>query len=472
MTSTSRPTTLSARHGAWGRNPSLIVKLSVALSAVIAVVALAHTASGFVLAVSQVHQLLDRRLQEVASRVSEELPVAPVTPYIYRNAPDGVVVQVWLHDDEQLRPGAEQPVRLPRETPDGFSTQLVDEERWRVYAVTGPDWAIHVSQRDTSRKRIAMDAAIASAAPALVMIPLAWLAIVVTVRRMFRRVGELGERAAQLDLARLDTLPTDKVPREILPLVTSINAMIERLSQSVQAEKMFIADAAHELRSPLTALQIQADNLGRTLAEPQSLREFQALRQDIARTARLVAQLLRLARADAPLDGNQQRPVPIAEVVADVIEAHLPCAAAQGIDLGVDRLEPLQVEANAADLRTALSNLVDNAIKYAGHGAVIDVRVYASGRTACIDVRDTGPGVDPAALPRVFDRFFRADGNASEGNGLGLAIVRALVQKHGGEAFLANREDTAHGTIAGIRLPLWSAAQTGPRSPAGPGAPS
>lgn len=466
----ARGRALAPGHGAWGSNPSLIVKLSVALSAVIAVVALAHTASGFVLAVSQVHRLLDQRLQEVAGRVSEELPVAPVTPYIYRNAPDGVMVQVWLHDDEQLGPGGEQPVRLPRDTPDGFSTQVVNEERWRVYATTGPDWAIHVSQRETSRKRIAKDAAIASAAPALVMIPLAWLAIVVTVRRMFRRVGELGERAAQLDLGRLDSLPTDKVPREILPLVTSINAMIERLSQSVQAEKMFIADAAHELRSPLTALQIQADNVGRTLSDPHSVREFEALRHDISRTARLVAQLLRLARADAPLDENTRRPVRISDVVSEVIEAHLPCAAAQGIDLGVERLEPLQIEANAADLRTAVSNLVDNAIKYSGRGAVIDLRVYARGRHACIEVRDTGPGVDPNVLPRVFDRFFRADGNVSEGNGLGLAIVRALVQKHGGEATLENRVEGARGTVAAIRLPLWSAVEDGSSPDAGSGA--
>ncbi|WP_456280452.1 ATP-binding protein [Cupriavidus sp. JZ107] len=442
------------RRAAPSRNPSLSLMLSVALSTVIAVFALLHTAWTYVLATSEIHELLDRRLQEVAARVSDDMTRATKPLYLYRDASDGIVIQIWLGAPEPtLHPDSDR-ITIGREAPPGFSTQTVDEERWRVYSEHGPRWTINVAQREASRKRIAEDAAIASATPALAMIPLAWLAIFVTVKRALRRVGALGERAARLDIGHLEPLPTDKVPRELLPLVQSINLMITRLSQSLRVEKKFIADAAHELRSPLTSLQIQADNLGRTLSEPDSLREYHALQHVIARSTRMISQLLRLARADAPPERASSQPVAIRDVVPDVIEMHLPRAAAHGIDLGVEQLDDLEVRANLADVRTALSNLVDNAIKYTPDGGTIDLRAYRDEWLACIEVRDTGNGVAPEALPRVFDRFFRADVHGTEGSGLGLAIVKAIAERYGGDASIANRRDVPSGVVARVRFPL------------------
>lgn len=443
-----------APHAAPSRNRSLSLMLSLALSAVIAVFALLHTTWTYVLATSEIHELLDRRLQEVAARVSDDMTRAIDPLYLYRDASDGIVIQIWLGAPKPtLHPDSDR-IAIGREAPPGLSTQTVDQERWRVYSEHGPNWTINVAQREASRKRIAKDAAIASATPALVMMPLAWLAIFVTVRRALRRVGALGERAARLDIGRLEALPTDKVPRELLPLVQSINLMITRLSQSLRVEKKFIADAAHELRSPLTSLQIQADNLGRTLSDPDSLREYNALQQVIARSTRMVSQLLRLARADAPLERASSQPVAIRDVVPDVIEMHLPRAAAHGIDLGVEQLEDLQVRANLADVRTALSNLVDNALKYTPDGGTVDLRAYREQGLGCIEVRDTGNGVAPEALPRVFDRFFRADVHGTEGSGLGLAIVKAIAERYGGDASIDNRGDAPSGVIARVRFPL------------------
>ncbi|MBO4123483.1 HAMP domain-containing histidine kinase [Cupriavidus gilardii] len=435
-------------------NRSLSVMLSLALSTVIAAFALLHTAWTYVVATSEIHQLLDRRLQEVAARVSDDMARAMNPLHLYRDASDGIVIQIWLGGTKpSLHPDSD-PLTLGREAPPGFSTQTVEQERWRVYSRHGPDWTIHVAQREASRKRIAEDAAIASAMPALAMMPLAWLAIFMTVKRALRRVGALGERAARLDIGHLASLPTDKVPRELLPLVQSINLMIARLSQSLQVEKKFIADAAHELRSPLTSLQIQADNLGRTLSDPHSLREYNALQQVIARSTRMISQLLRLARADAPLERAASQPVAIRDVVPDVIEMHLPRAAAHGIDLGVEQLDDLQVRASLADVRTALSNLVDNALKYTPDGGTIDLRAYRDEGLGCIEVRDTGNGVAPEALPRVFDRFFRADAHGTEGSGLGLAIVKAIAERYGGDASIDNRGDVPSGVVARLRFPL------------------
>jgi two-component system OmpR family sensor kinase len=429
--------------------------LSLALSSVIAVVAIAHAGWTYALATAEIHALLDRRLQEVASRISENLPATVANLGAHGGNTDGLVVQVWLTRSGAPAWSTDTSVRFSADTPEGLATGTVARERWRIFTMRGSGWTVHVGQRETSRKRIAEEAAIISAAPALVMIPLSWLAIFLVVRRAFRRVGALGERATRLEIARPEALPTEKVPRELLPLVESINLMIRRLSYAVEAEKKFIADAAHELRSPLTSLQIQADNLKQTLSDRASLEQFAALEQDIARNARMIGQLLRLARADAPLEVFPTEVVNVRNMIPQVIAAHLPRAAARGIDLGVDRLEDLPVGANAADLRAAIGNLVDNAIKHTPDGGTVDLSAYRANGFACVEVRDTGSGIPQEALPRVFDRFFRAGGGTVEGSGLGLAIVKAIAEKHRGTVTIGNRNDVPSGVIARICLPLF-----------------
>lgn len=436
-------------------NRSLSMMLSLALSSVIAAVAIAHTGWTYALATAEIHTLLDRRLQEVASRIGENLPATLAALSAHGANAGGLVVQVWLTSGGTPAWSTDATVRFGADTPEGLATWKVADEPWRIFTLRGDGWMIHVGQRETSRRRIAEEAAIISVAPALVMIPLSWLAIFLIVRRAFRRVGELGERATRLEIGRLEELPTEKVPRELLPFVQSVNLMIRRLSYAVEAEKKFIADAAHELRSPLTSLQIQADNLKRTLSGSASLEQFAALEQDISRNARMIGQLLRLARADAPLDGFPTQVINVRDMIPQVIATHLPRAAARGIDLGVDRLEDLPVGANPADLRAAISNLVDNAIHYTPDGGTVDLSAYRGDGFACVEVRDTGRGIPDEALPRVFDRFFRADGSTVEGSGLGLAIVKAISEKHRGTVSIANRTDVASGVIARICIPLF-----------------
>ncbi|CAG9167651.1 HAMP domain-containing sensor histidine kinase [Cupriavidus respiraculi] len=429
--------------------------LSLALSIVIAVVAVAHTSWTYMLATDEIHALLDRRLEDVASRIGENLPGTLAALSSHGGNSEGLVVHVWLGRASAPAWSSDPAVRFDRDTPEGLTTWRAGREPWRIFTMLGDGWVVQVGQREGLRRRIAAEAAMVGIAPALVMIPLSWLAIFLIVRRAFRRMGELGERANRLEIGRLEALPTDDVPRELLPLVQSINRMIRRLSYAVEAEKTFIADAAHELRSPLTSLQIQADNLKRTLTGAASLEQFAALEQDISRNARMIGQLLRLARADAPLDGFPTEVINVRDMIPQVIAIHLPRAAAHGIDLGVEQLEDLPVGASPADLRAAISNLVDNAIQYTPDGGTVDLRAYRAEGFACVEVRDTGRGISEDALPRVFDRFFRADGGTVEGSGLGLAIVKAIAEKHRGTVSIANRTDVASGVVARICIPLF-----------------
>lgn len=434
------------------RRYSLSWKLNVTLGIVIACLAVPHTVWIYMIALSEVNTRLDLRLQDVATQVHAGV-LRPVPDTVGHGQTDDLVIVTWTDASPTPVQSTNPRVRFPRDLPPGLSTRQLDGDSWRIFVLRSPDSVLHVGHRLASRARLAEKTALASIVPALISIPLAWLAIVLTVRRTLAVIGTLGERARRLDIDTLQPLPTGRLPDELLPLVDSINMMISRLAISLSAEKTFIAEAAHELRSPLTALQIQASNLGRTLTDRTSREQFDALQLAISRSIRLVNQLLSLARADAPSEAAARHANSVRAVIGDVVAAHLPRAAARGIDLGVEQLDDIPVAVNSAGLRAAISNLVDNAIKYTPDGGTVDVLAYEADGLACIEVRDTGPGIPEAALARVFDRFFRVDVSGVEGSGLGLAIVRAFAEQSGGTAQVENRTDAPTGVVARLSLP-------------------
>jgi two-component system OmpR family sensor kinase len=227
--------------------------------------------------------------------------------------------------------------------------------------------------------------------------------------------------------------------------------MIERLAKSMEAERKFISDAAHELRTPLTALQLQADNLQRDIVSGNQER-FQELRRGIARAGALIAQLLRLARADASLQREAITRVDVSQVVVEAVAEVLPIAMQRNIDIGAEEMATAYVKAIEADICIAVRNLVSNAIRYTPDGGKVDLRTELRNNMVWIEVIDSGPGIAPDLLPRVFDRFFRAN-TQIEGSGLGLAIVEAITAKYGGSASLRNRDDGHSGIVASIGFP-------------------
>jgi two-component system OmpR family sensor kinase len=265
-------------------------------------------------------------------------------------------------------------------------------------------------------------------------------------------MNQLGNEVQEIDASRLKPLASAGVPTELQPFVDSINRMIGRLAQSIEAERKFIADAAHELRTPLTALQLQADNLQPHIV-PGNQERFNELRSGIGRSSALIAQLLRLARADAPLSGGTIEPTDVSGIVVQAVSDVLPIAAARGIDIGAEEMVQDRVAASGADVAIAVKNLVSNAVRYTPDGGTIDLRMRTEGTMLWVEVTDTGPGIPQELLPRVFDRFFRANLDI-EGTGLGLSIVRSITQKYGGDAQIRNRTDGRSGIVAAVSFPL------------------
>lgn len=436
---------------------SLRDRLIIAIGAVVSLFAILQGVSSYQFCVSGMSAVLDLRMEQVASRLrtgfAEGIPAVPA-----RGSQDArdIFIVIWKKGEDLPVRSTEPSLMLPRDSANGFTSPTVNGERWRLYTSRENDKTVQVAQRLRVRHQIEEAAATKTLWPIVVLIPLVWFAVIVVVRRSLRELNRLGNEAQDIDLNHLQALRLAGLPTDLLPFIRSINLMIERLARSIENERKFISDAAHELRTPLTALQLQADNLQRDIISSNQDR-FRALQGGITRSSHLISQLLRLARADAPPVGqsmvNATDSVDFSAAVVNAISDVLPITMQRSIDIGADEMASASVRAIELDVATVIKNLISNAVRYTRDGGKIDVSTRVRNGRLYADVTDTGPGIDEAMLPRVFDRFFRANTDI-EGSGLGLSIVKAIVTRYGGTVALRNRIDSQSGIIATVSFPI------------------
>lgn len=402
-----------------------------------------------------VHQLaseFNEDLRQAAAAIRAAPPVMPAQPGGKTPPPPPVLVQTWGPEDGVLPGHTSAPwVLLPRAEL-GFSDVEVDGAVWDVFALQAGDAYMQIAQQKSVRRDNAWRVATWAAIPVIVLLPVLVWAIRASVRVSLRPLSEIGERMAQADLNHLEPVDTSTAPEELRPFLASVNRMVVRLSGLINAERTFIANAAHELRSPITALQLQVENL--VHAPRDSLDEqLEELRRGIRRTGTLLTQLLGLARAEIGAPAGAVHDVAVHDVVSDVVTDLLPLAVDRGVDLGVERLDDVRIAATETDLRMLIKNLVDNAIRYGAPGGRVDLSVRRDGGEVVIEVADTGPGIPEAARQRVFERFYRGGATDEEGSGLGLAIVQTIASNLGGRVMLADRPDGRGGLVARVVVP-------------------
>lgn len=315
-----------------------------------------------------------------------------------------------------------------------------------------------ISTAETVRKRkaLARELLFSTAPIELLLICAAMVLVWLGINRGLRVLDPLAHEIRMRDAGDLSPLRTIDAPVEVRPLVATIDALLSRLDRMLRQQQRFIADAAHQLRTPLAGLRLQAE---RALADPRPETVREALvhvKRLSAGTARAAGQLLALARAQAPDESlGAAAPLDLAAVVRDEVAARVPDAISRGIDLGYHGPEHgVRINGDAVLLREMLGNLIDNAARYGSGGdAVITVELEADGDDGCVlSVQDNGPGVEPELVPRLGERFFRAMGNSHDGTGLGLAIVREIAERHGAEVAFVNHNDP-HGLRVEIRFP-------------------
>jgi two-component system, OmpR family, sensor kinase len=420
----------------------LLVWLAVALAAGMAIAVLAT----YFFAYAQINQVFDEELVLIAEAVHLGGDWRAGTRV--RIPRPGFNLSVRAYDAAGLSyfdtAQPSMPADIPRLRAAGHSVVATTDGDWRLYTHVTSEGFVQVAQPEATRAALARALAVRLALPELVSIPLLLGFVGWVLRRGLSPIGAISRRVEQRDAARLDPLPTDDVPEELLPLITEINALLARLEVSLSSQRRFVEDAAHELRTPVAALALQAQVAGRATEPTERAAAFGELDKGIARATRVVQQLLRLAQV-----GNEQAseplvPVDLARIARDVVGFVALQAARAGVDLGAETDAAAFVGGSEPELVSLITNLVDNAIRYSPPGSEVTVAVRREGAVVRLTVTDPGPGLPASERAAVFQRFHRRRGDGSSGVGLGLAIVKAIVDRHGGTIVLA---DAAPGTL-------------------------
>ena len=309
-----------------------------------------------------------------------------------------------------------------------------DGQAWRLYnlAPAEMDFRVQAAQSMALRERAAIEVAAQTVLPVGAILPLLLLLIYLSIRRGLKPLEDLASEVSARNPDNLAALPGRAVPQEAQPLVAAVNRLMFRLGETLENERRFTADAAHELRTPLAAVKTQAQ-VAAMSRDPQA-REH-ALRQlqtGVDRAGRLIEQLLRLARLDPLASLPDARPVDLAELARETLAGMRDAALSQGHNLDIEApVAPLVVAGDRELLEVALRNLVDNALRHTPAGSHVTLRVgMVDGRVA-LAIEDDGPGVPLDELPRLGERFQRGRDSHAEGSGLGLAIVRRIGELHG-----------------------------------------
>jgi two-component system, OmpR family, sensor kinase len=384
----------------------------------------------------EANSLFDYQLKEMAASLTDApFAAVPAGAGAIGTGSDAMVVQIWDRNGVQLF--LSQPHRvLPQNAQLGFTTVATDNGPWRVFSTLAAGQVVQIAQPMSARRELAASMALRTIVPLLAVLPFLAILIWFTIARGLKPLDKVAAAVARRSPALLEPLPERDLPREVQPLVGALNNLLSRLRHTLDAQRAFVADAAHELRTPLTAVHLQAQLAERASTEAERATALTELKGGLERATRLVEQLMTLAReepgvADAPLTA-----VDLAALAREVVADLAPLAGAKGIDLGLSSTAASTVRGDTEALRTLISNLVDNAIRYTPAGGNVDVAVSDAGDVALV-VRDNGPGIPVEDRERVFDRFYRGSGaRGVRGSGLGLAIVKRIAERHRAEVEL------------------------------------
>jgi two-component system, OmpR family, sensor kinase len=438
------------------------------LMAVIGTVALQATIA-YRTALAEADAIFDYQMQQTALSLRAAMPLALLqlqSPGA--EAPDdenfNFIVQVWSANGLALFRAGSRTV-LPRPVELGFSSGLAKGVRYRIYALQTRDSVIQVAQDMATRRDMASALALRTVWPVALMAPLLMLLVGWVVTASLAPVARVRSQVAQRQADDLEPVSQDGLPHEIVPLVDELNLLFDRLRAAFDAQKNFVADAAHELRSPLAALKLQVQALERAGDEAGRALGLSRLAAGIDRASRVVEQLLVLARQQAQAAaGKRPEPVSLADIAREAVGEIAAEARLRGIDVGLVRADAGEINGHLDALRILLRNLLDNAVKYCLVGGSVDVAVVRDKNWLMLRVEDSGPGIAPAERERALDRFYRSPDNATSGatgSGLGLAIVKSIAELHGATVSLED-SPALKGLLVTVRFGVLGIATVAP----------
>jgi two-component system, OmpR family, sensor kinase len=380
----------------------------------------------------EVGEMFDYQLQQIAFSMKYSAPT--MASQLERmgensNEDNDFMVQVW-DTKETLLYSSLPSVKLPAANKPGFSDVDIPDGQWRVFNLVSENRVIQAAQPATSRAEVSLDMALRMLLPLAVLIPALALLVWFAVKKSLLPLTNVTSEVERRDADTMTPLDADSVPSETRPLLMALNSMLQRLDSSIASQRRFVADAAHELRTPLTALSLQTDLVDQAEDPAERKEAIENLRKGIDRASHLVSQLLTLARQEPEVQ-RQFASLDLASLVRQTVSDFFPIADFKHINLLVQANQQVMINGDEDGLRTVISNLIDNAIRYMPDGGKIEVSVMTDNNNAIFKISDTGPGISEEDRERIFERFYRIPGNGVTGSGLGLSIVKNIVQQHG-----------------------------------------
>ena len=431
---------------------SLQLQLSLTITVLLLIIALISGSLSFYETYHQTHKIQDDLLRQIAAYINPSQPL-PKSQKSKNDARIHIRTSTQQAPDKKALPEASH-------LPDGFHTltEADGDDTYRVYITTTEQGKIIIYQENEYRDDLAQSIAWHSTTPILATIPLAIALLVWQIRRALRPLRQQSQELQQRQAANLTPLNPQAAPSEIQGFIHAINQLLNRTHQAMQQQQRFIADAAHELRTPTTALSLQAERLSEHNLPPELKEQIGSLKTTIQRSHQLQEQLLTLARSQAspeqPNSEQAQTPsTPIQPIFQRIIQDLHPLAQAKDQDIGVTSSENPSLPINEIDLYTLVKTLADNAIRYTPRSSQIDLSTQSQQGSTTIIIEDNGNGIPPAERQRVFDPFYRILGSGEQGTGLGLSIAQTIAQRHGGTISLHNSQNFPTGLRVKITLP-------------------
>ena len=425
---------------------SLQVRISIALILMFLPLSIIAGAFSYYQTYHEAEELQDDLLRQTAAYINPK-----TTDYTQIGSENHILIQTF---------GQEDTVPLSDTLGEGFHTikggvdddDDDDDDEYRAYIRQTPQGKIAVLQETEYRDDLAATAAYQSVLPLLIALPLMILLTVWITYRAMRPVKTLSASLGKRRSDDLSPLDGEAVPSEIQGFVTAINQLLQRTGENIRRQQRFIADAAHELRSPLTALSLQAERLTKLPQSDEAREQTGLILQSIQRNRHLLEQLLTHARAQGSETQRNLTDISLQAQFRRVLQELMPLALDKQQDIGVAVENDLRIRADDTEIYTLIKTFTDNAIRYTPAGGRIDIGFSETPTTLTIWVEDDGPGIPAAERSRVTDAFYRILGTEQQGTGLGLSIADAIAKRYGGKLILADSRNFAHGLLIQAEL--------------------
>jgi signal transduction histidine kinase len=410
---------------------SIRARLLLALILLVALISLLAAVVTYRRVLSETSTLFDYQLRQMALSLRGQISLAPRVEVPPDQGGSDFVIQIWDPFGARVylsRPG----LPLINQTILGYADLSLQGQTWRAYGLQTTDGVIQIAQPSRVRQELARAAALRVVVPLVFLLPIMVVCVTWIVQSGLHPLRFVTAEVQRRDAGSLTPLSTARLPLEIEPLVGELNRLLARLNDAFAAQRNFVADAAHELRSPLTSLRLQLQLLDRAPDMQARLAAREMLGAAVERAIHLVEQLLTLARIDPQESGLDLQLQQLQPIAAQAIADCHALAVARHIEMSLRAAPGLRVRGDQEALRTLVRNLVDNAVRYtpAGGGVQVSCRESSDG-SILLEVADSGPGIEPSDRDRAFDRFYRLNSAQESGTGLGLAIVKAVAQRHG-----------------------------------------